>query len=289
MKDIKEVLELHEKWLNNEEGGVRADLKYANLICADLSNCNLSGADLTNADLRNTNLKYANLKNANLEGADLTNAYLVDVYLSNANLRNSNLSNSNLRNSILSGTDLTNAYLVDVDLRYADLKGANLRETNLTGADLTNAYLVDVDLSNANLEGANIRQAILKNTNLNNIKYNYLSIGLNLVCPEKGSYIGYKKAKNKDRENVIVELLITEDSLRSSSTTRKCRCSKARVLSITSLDKTKSYNEAYSNYDNSFIYKVGEIVSVDNFNTNRWDECSTGIHHFISRKEAVKY
>ena len=269
MKDIKEVLELHEKWLNNEEGGVRANLKYANLICADLSNCNLSGADLTNADLRNANLKYANLS-----GADLTNAYLVNVDLTNADLSNCNLS----------GADLTNAYLVDVDLKYV-----NLRSSNLSGADLTNAYLVNVDLSNANLEYANLRQVILKNTNLNNIKYNYLSIGLNLVCPEKGSYIGYKKAKNKDRENVIVELLITEDSLRSSATTRKCRCSKARVLSITSLDKTKSYNEAYSNYDNSFIYKVGEIVSVDNFNTNRWDECSTGIHHFISRNEAVKY
>ena len=259
MKDIKEVLELHEKWLNNEEGGVRANLKYAKEIYADLSNCNLSGADLTNADLINSNLIYANLS-----GADLTNT---------------DLRNSNLRYANLSGADLTNAYLVDVDLTNA----------YLVDADLTNAYLVDADLSNANLEGANLRQAILKNTNLNNIKYNYLSIGLNLVCPEKGSYIGYKKAKNKDRENVIVELLITEDSLRSSATTRKCRCSKARVLSITSLDKTKSYNEAYGNYDNSFIYKVGEIVRVDNFNTNRWDECSTGIHHFISRNEAVKY
>ena len=259
MKDIKEVLELHEKWLNNEEGGVRANLKYAKEIYADLSNCNLSGADLTNADLINSNLIYANLS-----GADLTNT---------------DLRNSNLRYANLSGADLTNAYLVDVDLTNA----------YLVDADLSNAYLVDADLSNANLEGANLRQAILKNTNLNNIKYNYLSIGLNLVCPEKGSYIGYKKAKNKDRENVIVELLITEDSLRSSATTRKCRCSKARVLSITSLDKTKSYNEAYSNYDNSFIYKVGEIVRVDNFNTNRWDECSTGIHHFISRNEAVKY
>ena len=259
MKDIKEVLELHEKWLNNEEGGVRANLKYAKEIYADLSNCNLSGADLTNADLINSNLIYANLS-----GADLTNT---------------DLRNSNLRYANLSGADLTNAYLVDVDLTNA----------YLVDADLSNAYLVDADLSNANLEGANLRQAILKNTNLNNIKYNYLSIGLNLVCPEKGSYIGYKKAKNKDRENVIVELLITEDSLRSSATTRKCRCSKARVLSITSLDKTKSYNEAYGNYDNSFIYKVGEIVRVDNFNTNRWDECSTGIHHFISRNEAVKY
>ena len=137
---------------------------------------------------------------------------------------------------------------------------------------------IRADFSNANLNGAN----------LTNIKYNFLSIGLNLVCPEKGSYIGYKKAKNKEG-NVIVELLITEDSLRSSATTRKCRCSKAKVLSITSLDGAKSYNEAYSKRDKNFIYRVGEIVEVKDFDTNRWNECSTGIHHFITRNEAVKY
>ena len=114
-------------------------------------------------------------------------------------------------------------------------------------------------------------------------------MGLNLVCPKEGSYVGYKKAKDKEEEEVIIKLLITEDALRSSATTRKCRCSKAKVLSITSLDNRKNYDEAYSNYDNSFIYRIGEIIEVKDFDTNRWKECSTGIHHFITRKEAVEY
>ena len=38
-----------------------------------------------------------------------------------------------------------------------------------------------------------------------------------------------------------------------------------------------------------FIYEVGKIVKVENFNTNRWDECSTGIHFFINRENASYY
>ena len=34
---------------------------------------------------------------------------------------------------------------------------------------------------------------------------------------------------------------------------------------------------------------VGDIVRVDNFDKNRWNECSTGIHFFITRQEAVDY
>ena len=151
---------------------------------------------------------------------------------------------------------------------------------------------IRADLSNTDLRDADLRYANLRGANLRDIKYNSLSIGLNPVCPEEGSYIGYKKAKTKKEnkeEKVIVKLLITEDALRSSATTRKCRCSKAKVLSITSLDGTILYSEAYSNWDNTFIYRVGDIVEVKDFDTNRWDECSTGIHHFITRKEAVEY
>lgn len=46
---------------------------------------------------------------------------------------------------------------------------------------------------------------------------------------------------------------------------------------------------AYSGYDSEFEYRVGEIVKVDNFDTNRWHECAPGIHFFITRKEAVDY
>nr|DAE41777.1 MAG TPA: hypothetical protein [Caudoviricetes sp.] len=44
-----------------------------------------------------------------------------------------------------------------------------------------------------------------------------------------------------------------------------------------------------SDRDSKFIYKVGEIVTVDDFDDNRWNECSTGIHFFINRQEAVNY
>ena len=51
----------------------------------------------------------------------------------------------------------------------------------------------------------------------------------------------------------------------------------------------EKFEKACSSYDNTFIYKKGEIVSVDNFDEDRWNECSTGIHFFITREEAVNY
>ena len=65
---------------------------------------------------------------------------------------------------------------------------------------------------------------------------------------------------------------------------------KAKVLSITNLDGTDAdIDVAYSNYDPGFIYKIGEIVEVPDFNNDRWNECSTGIHFFMTREEAVEY
>lgn len=103
--------------------------------------------------------------------------------------------------------------------------------------------------------------------------------------PRKGSFIGYKLA----RGSRVIELLITEDAKRSSGTSRKCRCSKAKVLSITSIDGNVIYDEAVSEYDGRFVYRVGEIVEVKNFNEDRWRSCATGIHFFITRDEAIQY
>ena len=56
---IKEVVALHEDWLNGKIGGERADLSRAYLSRAYLSGAYLSGADLSRADLRGVNLKGA--------------------------------------------------------------------------------------------------------------------------------------------------------------------------------------------------------------------------------------
>ena len=57
-EQLIEVLARHKMWLNNEVGGVRADLRSANLSYADLSYTNLSSADLSYADLSYTNLSF---------------------------------------------------------------------------------------------------------------------------------------------------------------------------------------------------------------------------------------
>lgn len=183
------------------------------------------------------------------------------------------------------------ADLHGADLRWADLRGAKLSEANLYGADLSGANLRGADLRwanlreanlyKANLMGAHLREAHLRGADLGGAKLDWP-----LVCPEKGSFIGYKKCRN----NLIVELEIPEDAYRCSATNKKCRCSKAKVLSITNLDGSESTSDvAVSKHDLSFVYRIGETVEVTDFDQNRWNECSTGIHFFMNREDVVKY
>ena len=44
-----------------------------------------------------------------------------------------------------------------------------------------------------------------------------------------------------------------------------------------------------SDYNNRFIYTIGEIVEVTNFDEDRWNECSTGIHFFLNKEIAKQY
>ena len=80
--EIKQALELHEKWLNGENEGERANLIGADLIGANLSGANLSGANLSGADLRGAKLSGADLRGANLIGAKLRGANLSGANLS---------------------------------------------------------------------------------------------------------------------------------------------------------------------------------------------------------------
>ena len=196
---------------------------------------------------------------ADLFGADLRGANLCGADLCNANLRGANLCNANLCNA---------------NLRGANLRGANLRGANLFGADLCNA----------NLRGANLFGADLSCASMDQMIWNIHTAFYPLQCPDSGSYIGYKKASG-----LVVELEIPADARRSSATSRKCRASKAKVLSITDINGNPGGDQVRSNFDPNFVYAIGETVEVTDFDDNRWNECSTGIHHFITRAEAVIY
>jgi uncharacterized protein YjbI with pentapeptide repeats len=133
-QELKNVLELHRKWLMGEASG-----KRANLSSADLSSANLRSADLSYADL-----SYANLSSANLRSADLSYADLSYANLSSANLSYANLSSANLSSANLSSANLSYANLSSADLSYANLSSANLRSADLRSADLSYAELGDI-------------------------------------------------------------------------------------------------------------------------------------------------
>lgn len=67
--ELNEILAAHEKWLKGEEGGERAELRWADLTGADLTGAELRWAFLRGADLRDADLSEADLRGAKLTGA----------------------------------------------------------------------------------------------------------------------------------------------------------------------------------------------------------------------------
>jgi hypothetical protein len=136
------------------------------------------------------------------------------------------------------------------------------------------------------MDGTSLQDAILYDTDLRgalNLPY------IPMVCPEEGDFIGWKKIYDTERV-LIAKLHIPADAKRSSATTRKCRCSKAKVIAFYNLDGTESNQvSGHSGYNCKFIYKVGDTVEAQDFDENRWNECSYGIHFFINRQEAVDF
>ncbi|MDQ5916327.1 MAG: hypothetical protein QG584_2221, partial [Pseudomonadota bacterium] len=140
----------------------------------------------------------------------------------------------------------------------ANLAGANLAEANLAGA-----YLAE-----ANLAGAYL--ADVKNADF--------AIAQTRILPD-GDLIGWKKCM----QGVIVKLRIPEAAKRSHAFGRKCRAEYADVVEVIGADV------GISKHDSSTEYRVGQRVIPDRFDENWAEECSSGIHFFITRLEAEVY
>ncbi len=224
-------------------------------------------------------LSSANLHSANLHSANLHSADLSSANLSLADLRYANLSSADLSSANLSLADLHSADLSSADLRYANLSSANLHS-----ADLSSANLRLADLRYANLHSADLSSANLRSAKKEKIIYNEGTSFFALSCPSAGSFVAWKKSNN----GLILKLKIPAKAKRSSATTRKCRASEAKVIAI--YDGKKKLKEAISGYDPTFVYKVGETVKPTHpYCEDRWIECTSGIHFFITREEAEQW
>ena len=167
--------------------------------------------------------------------------------------------------------------LIEAVKKGAYLKGAYLKGAYLAGADLTGAYLTGADLKGADLTGADLTGAYLAGAK--EIPF------VPFACPSDGAFIGWKKVCGN-----LIKLEIPEDARRCSATSQKCRCDKAKVLSVWNMRLEEEVSEVVNHaYEQDTLYKVGEMVYPDSFDEDRWNECSHGIHFFINKQDAINY
>lgn len=265
-KTLEEILENHLHWLKRDVNGWKE------------MRAKLDGADISNTDLRFVNLKYASLNDVNFYKSDLRwanfcNASLQRTKLSYADFREATLNDADICDSNFIHADFGDASLIGTYLVHSNLTNADFRGVNLCWAFLRDCVFYDTDLRDCNLWNANLVGA-------KDVSY------VPLQCPSDGAFVGWKKVNN-----VLIKLEIPTDAQRSSATTNKCRCDKAKVLGFYNtlgteeLDITELVNDKYEKCK----YVKGEMVYPDFFDEDRWNECSHGIHFFINKQDAINY
>ena len=206
------------------------------------------------------------LVNANLSGLDLSGADLSGADLRGAALRETRLRDAKLSRANLSRANLTMAGLHWANLSEADLTEANLSWANLRRADLSMVDLTKVNLSEADMAGAHIEGTILPPP----------------LTPSEGDFTGYKKVLQADGTYTVITLRIPTFAQRTSAlVSRKCRASHVIVVEGTGVSPTKASRK--------LTYTPGVIVTADHFDPDRREECTHGIHFFLTREEAEAY
>jgi len=174
---------------------------------------------------------------------------------------------------------LQEAVKTGADLRGADLRGADLRGADLRDADLRGAYLTDAYLTGAYLTGADLRGADLRGADLSKIKHQFQTI------PEEGSFIAWKKGRN----NHLIKLEIPKEAKRHNClTSRKCRAEFVKILDIRN-SKGHKAKKCYGLYNSGFEYEIGKIVKANSYDPDPLNECSNGIHFFVTKQEAKNW
>jgi len=172
------------------------------------------------------------------------------------------------------------AYLSGANLSGANLSGANLSGADLSGANLSGAYLSGANLSGADLSGANLSRA-----DLSEIKNASLSLAQTRITPQEGSFVGWKKLTN----GVIAQLVIPHDAERvNAAGSRKCRAARVHVWNMWQ-DGKEITGPIAGKHDRKTMYEVGKETLPNSFDPSITEECSHGIHFFMTREEAEAY
>lgn len=276
-EELDGIIAKHEKWLLGEQDGERAMLSGFMFDRLDLSSRNLS-----RIMLRNCYFRMCNITKSCLLDSDLTESVFNFCDLSCADIHKCSMRNicaevSNFNHCDLCECDISLGIFARCSFLDSSIHHSNLSFTKFMECSVSGCIFDCTDMSGCKFKSCDIRDIYVNNV----INFPHIP----MTCPENGSFTGWKKASG-----FIVKLQITEDARRSSATGRKCRCDKAFVVAIENIDGTPSMmQKVTSDYDENFVYCVGETVTEPTFCDDRFRECAHGIHFFMTRQEAVEY
>lgn len=222
--------------------------------------------------------------------------------------------NLNIAERYLRGWRFQDCVFINCSLRASDLSGTFFDSCYFMKSVFDKAYMQGACFRVCTINRCTFAETTIKWSVFNDCIFPYTDLTLAnecggvdlhvpLACPSDGSFVGWKRAALKrqldDRptsnDEILVKLLIPEDAKRSSATSHKCRCDKAKVLGFYTItgDEIKDLgpdDHVVSIFDESFEYHVGETVTpVCDFDDNRWEECASGIHFFVDRESAIRY
>lgn len=283
------------------------DFMYANMYEAMFNHSSLSQDNFDYADLRFTNFyqmsiascsfkmcngQCASFKNSKLNYCGFTGAYLHQLVVVNTSFfsdyfEGATITKSTFLNASIVMCDFNNSILIG---SVFDGLGIDAPKSHFDNAVLSDTKFIDVDFTNT--VGLSLFGTSAKISDCTNVP-------CPMACPSHGSFVGWKKGrvinKNGKESYCIIKLEIPETARRSSATSRKCRADKVKVLEIQHLNGRKYPADTVAlpfctlPVTNT-QYVVGKITKCsEKFETDRWKECASGIHFFITRREAENY
>lgn len=253
----------------------------------------VSLGNFVDANIKELGVSCTTFSNTIFDGVSISDSDFGDVvFTSNSMLLRTTITDTDFDQSVFTVVIMRNIKVVGCNFKMCDILNIELRSSELEHCCFSRCSINRV--LNPFRSGMSCRECYFNMSTLRDVDIcritgycNHIdpfTIGYYSTCPEEGSFVAWKKCRN----GKIVKLLVPEDAKRSSAGGTKCRCSKAIVLDIEDRDG-KLVSEAVSMYDRSFIYKKGETVEAPNFDEDHWNECSSGIHFFISKEQAIKY
>lgn len=231
------------------------------------------------SDFFKCNVSRVKISNSTVYAADFRQCNLNRTHFVNCTFYKTLFFGCKLSHVVFENCRFKDVLFIDYDMRESTFSNSEFKETDFAGRNLRGTNFENITADRSTMESLSKFVTIVKVTPS-------LFDFFPLRCPETGEFYAYKKV----RDDRIVKLLIPEDARRSSATSNKCRCDKAKVVEILECNGEKSnVKRVKSLHDPSFVYTLGEMVSVPNFDDNRFNECAPGIHFFMSFEEAQDY